>query len=175
MHPADNSPVVPMDPDRFMRDLDAVVAAAAGRAYMTILRFHASAGASGDAPALSQRVFSTVPNVYPVGQRKALDRTPWLEQVYDRFEPFLADGPEALARTFSDYEIVLGLGAVRLANFPIVRQGNCIGLINVAQSAGHDAARLMVIGPRVAALSEPVAATLLNHGWFPDHDLSATA
>ena len=157
-----------IDAGRFMRDLDAIVDEAAGRSYTTILLLHASDGSSASGRLLSRRIFSTVPDVYPVGQPKALERSPWLDRLYLRHEPFLASGAEALARVYPDYETVLRLDATRLANFPIVGSDSCIGFINIAQSAEHDARRMMAIGPKAAMLFGPVAATLLDRGWFPD-------
>lgn len=163
MRRADRNVATLIDADQFMRDLDAIVEGAAGRAYTTILQFRAS-GARRHHHVLSQRIFSTVPDAYPVDQQKALEKTPWLDHVHLRHEPFLASGAEALAKAFPDYKTVLRLDAVRLANFPIVMHGRCIGLINVAQSGEHDVERLMSIGPKAATLFGPVAAALLNDG-----------
>jgi len=139
---------------RFLRDLDGLLAATVGRAYLTVLVLRSPRSAE----VVARRVFSTVPAVYPVGEEKALPPSPWRERVLVARLPFLARGDAALAATFPDHAMIRALGADRLANFPIILEDACIGLLNIAQWSAHDTDRLMRAGPFCASLLRPFLA-----------------
>src|SRR5689334_12293901 len=63
-----------------------------------------------------QRFYSSAPSRWPVNgvQRKTL--TPWPETLFVRGQPFVAEGAEALARAFDDYEQMKPLGIDTVVN-----------------------------------------------------------
>lgn len=94
-----------------------------GRQYVTILAF--------EGELQTCRVYSTVPDTYPVGARKAMpdtDQTRRLKQAI----PFVANSLEEIASAYPDHETVKALGATNLVNLPIVFEGKVLGLLCIA-------------------------------------------
>ncbi|WP_108659975.1 hypothetical protein [Acuticoccus kandeliae] len=110
-----------------------LIARSGGVQYSTVLAFEADGGGLA-----GRRVFTTVPDIYPTGRSKPLPASEWLDHVHHRAALFVADGEAAIRAAYPDPETVFGLGAVRLANKPVMVGGQCVALLNVAQGPGHD-------------------------------------
>ena len=126
-------------PGPTLRLADAAVEALVGRAYITILRLEAGS--------TSRRIFSTVPDVYAVGDLKPLGPSAWRDQVVAGGRVFVAATPAEIAAHFPDPGVVAGLGGRCLVNVPVPgRDGATIGLFNVASAHSYDEAAIGLLG-----------------------------
>lgn len=85
------------------------------------------------------RVYTTHPDVYPVGGKKTLagDTNPvWLEQVLKGQQPFLGADKEAVRAFFFDSETIESLGCGAIVNVPVVSSGRIIGSMNFLAPEG---------------------------------------
>ena len=83
------------------------------------------------------RIYSNMPNAYPVSGRKPMDRTDWSKQVIERHQTFVANSIEAIAEVFPDHELINSLGCQSVINVPIVVASRVIGTINCLHETGH--------------------------------------
>ncbi len=85
------------------------------------------------------RVYTTHPEVYPVGGKKTLagDTNPvWLEQVLIGQQPFLGADREAVRDFFFDSATIESLGCGAIVNVPVVSGGRTIGSMNFLAPEG---------------------------------------
>jgi len=111
------------------------------------------------------RVFTTHPDVYPVGGKKtfAADTNRlWIEQVIEGQQPFLGKDAAAVRSFFYDHETIEALGCGAIVNVPAIKDGVTIGSINFLDVEGsydeHSAAAAM----EIAARSTDLLAELLS-------------
>jgi hypothetical protein len=79
------------------------------------------------------RVYTTHPDVYPVGGKKTLagdTNRVWLEQVLNGQQPFLGADKEAVRAFFFDSATIESLGCGAIVNVPVVSNGRTIGSMN---------------------------------------------
>lgn len=130
--------------------VDQAIEAEFGRAYTTILRITGGLH--------TERLFSTVPETYPVGVRKTLPDTPRARRIVSTGAPFVANSIGAIAAEYPDHDVVVRLGAASLANIPTLYDGQVIGVLCVA-GAGPRAADFGVAAmPFAQALAAPILA-----------------
>jgi GAF domain-containing protein len=106
----------------------------------------------------ARRVYSNMPDVYPVSGTKPANETHWSRQVIDRRQIFVANDIKGIAAVFGDHELIRSLGCESVINVPIVVGGEVLGTINCLHEAGY------YTPERVAAsesLKLPAAACLL--------------
>jgi transcriptional regulator with GAF, ATPase, and Fis domain len=84
-----------------------------------------------------QRIYSNMPDAYPVLGTKPVERTSWADKVLNRHEVFVANDIDAIAEVFSDFELIRSLGCESAMNVPIVVSGSVIGTLNCLHEAGH--------------------------------------
>lgn len=133
--------------------VDQAIEAEFGRTYTTILRI--SGGLH------TERLFSTVPETYPVGVRKTLPDTPRGRQMISSGTPFVANSVEAIAAEYPDHDVVVALGATNLANIPTLYDGQVIGLLCVAGGNGPRSADFGAAAmPFAQLLAAPILATM---------------
>ena len=77
-----------------------------------------------------ERLFSTLPDKYPVSGRKPKRETEWGDKVLIRQQVNIGSGVDDIVRAFADHEIILSLGLKEVLNVPIVRGMRTIGTIN---------------------------------------------
>jgi hypothetical protein len=85
------------------------------------------------------RVYTTHPDVYPVGGKKTLagdTNRVWLEQVLEGQQPFLGADKEAVRAFFFDSETIESLGCGAIVNVPVVSSGRTIGSMNFLAPEG---------------------------------------
>lgn len=109
-------------PNFFFDALDTALAARVGHRLLTLLY------TDGDEVA---RVYSNMPDVYPVSGRKPMGVTPWGDLVLRGQQPFLGRDYEALKWAFFDHELIASLGLGSAINIPVVYDGETIGTINL--------------------------------------------
>lgn len=101
-----------------------------GHRLFTIMVLHRSA-------MQVQRLYSSRPDIYPVGGRKEKRDTAWGRQVLDRAEPFLGRDAQAIEQNFDDHETIADLGLASILNMPVVYDGAVLGTMNLLHDAGH--------------------------------------
>jgi GAF domain-containing protein len=112
----------PGQPQRLFEALDRTLAETVGHKLLTMLYV--------DGQEVS-RVYSNMPEAYPVFGRKPMGVTPWGELVLRQQTPFLGRDAQAIAWAFFDHELIASLGLGSAINIPVVYDGQTIGTINL--------------------------------------------
>ncbi|MGV8831617.1 MAG: GAF domain-containing protein [Devosia sp.] len=86
---------------------------------------------------VSQRIFSNMPDAYPVSGTKPANQTHWSKLVIDQKQTFIANDIDAVAAVFDDFELIQSLGCESVINVPIIIDGDVIGTINCLHQAGY--------------------------------------
>lgn len=95
-----------------------------------------------------ERVYSSNLEAYPLKGRKQMGPTPWGAQVLQRGEPYLGDGPDAMAWAFPDHALIRSLGLGAAINLPVLYDGAVIGTANLLDAPGcYDAPALAAALP----------------------------
>jgi GAF domain-containing protein len=85
---------------------------------------------------LAQRIYSNMPDAYPVSGTKPANLTDWSKQVIEAKRTFVANDINGIARVFDDHEFIRSLGCESVMNVPIVVAGEVMGTINCLHDAG---------------------------------------
>ena len=83
-----------------------------------------------------QRLYSSAGGEFPVQGRKRKTLTPWTETLFGRGEVFVAEGSDALERTFDDYAQMRPLGLNAVVNVPMMAGRLCYATFNVFGTRG---------------------------------------
>lgn len=83
------------------------------------------------------RIFSNMPQIYPVSGRKAALKNAWSAQVIDRHQTFVANDIASIAEVFGDHELIRSLGCEAVINIPVVIAGAVVGTANLLHEAGY--------------------------------------
>jgi GAF domain-containing protein len=92
---------------------------------------------SDRAQRVNARVYSNMPDAYPVSGTKPANETDWSRQVIAEKKTFVANDIEAIADVFGDWEQIRSLGCESVMNVPILIDGEVAGTINCLDVAGH--------------------------------------
>ena len=147
---------MPGQPDALFRALDAALGAVLAHRLFTLMRYHED---SGD----SERIYTTHPREYPVAGRKALNPTPWTEQVLRRQQPYLGRTAADVRQVFFDHALIASLGCGSVLNLPVVWNGRTLGTINLLHEEGWYDRGDAGVGLLFAALAIPAYLTLEEH------------
>jgi GAF domain-containing protein len=85
---------------------------------------------------VASRIFSNMPEAYPVSGTKPANPTDWSRQVIERKQTFVANDIEGIRAVFDDHELIRSLGCESVINVPIVVGGEVLGTINCLHEAG---------------------------------------
>lgn len=85
---------------------------------------------------VAQRIYSNMPDVYPVSGTKPANETDWSRIVIENKQTFVANDIEGIAAVFSDHELIRSLGCESVINVPIVIGGEVLGTINCLHEVG---------------------------------------
>lgn len=85
---------------------------------------------------MAQRVYSNMPDAYPVSGTKPANETDWSRQVIRDKRTFVANDIDGIAAVFSDHELIRSLGCESVINVPIIVSGEVKGTINCLHEAG---------------------------------------
>jgi hypothetical protein len=110
--------------------LDASLAQTPGHILFTILAYAAGVNHS-------QRVYSNLPDAYPVGGRKPVTDAPWMRHVLREGKPWICRTREDVKEVFFDYELIWSLGCESMLNLPVRWRGETIGTMNLSHRAGY--------------------------------------
>ena len=116
-------------PGATFRALDAALATAPGHILFTILVHH---------PGLrqSERFYSNKSAEYPVGGRKPVTESPWMQQVIGAGQPYIGRTREDIREVFYDHELIWSLGCESVLNLPVRWRGQTMGTLNLLHRAG---------------------------------------
>ena len=120
----------PDQPGATFRALDAALADAPGHILFTVLVHHPAARQS-------ERFYSNRPAEYPVGGRKPVTDSPWMQQVIHGGRPWIGHDADAIRWAFYDHETILALGCESVLNMPVRWRGETLGTLNLLHRAGH--------------------------------------
>ena len=115
-------------PDATFRAVDAALAATTGHILFTILIHHPSLKQS-------ERFYSNRPDAYPIGGRKPVTDTPWMQTVVHQGQPYIGRTREDIREVFYDYELIWSLGCESVLNMPVRWQGQTLGTLNLLHRA----------------------------------------
>ena len=101
-----------------------------GTKLMTLMILDEDAG-------LARRIYSNMPDAYPVSGTKPMEKNPWSEKVLGRRETFVANTIEAIDDVFPDAALIKSLGCESVINIPIEINGKVLGSMNILHEAGH--------------------------------------
>jgi GAF domain-containing protein len=79
-----------------------------------------------------ERVYSSNPRDYPVGDQKPMGRTPWGAVVLDGGQAWLGNGTADLEWAFPDSKRLGQLGCRSCACSPILKDGKAIGVLSLS-------------------------------------------
>ena len=85
----------------------------------------------------SERVYSSMPDVYPVSGTKPYNETVWSEITLKNRQTFVANTIGDIAEVFDDHELIRSLGCESVINVPIIVDGAVIGTINCLHEEGY--------------------------------------
>ncbi|WP_202618556.1 MULTISPECIES: GAF domain-containing protein [unclassified Ensifer] len=84
----------------------------------------------------SERVYSNMPDAYPVLGTKPYNDTRWSDITLRDKQTFVANTIEDIATVFDDHELIQSLGCESVINVPIIVDGEVIGTLNCLHEAG---------------------------------------
>lgn len=142
-------------PARLFRAIDLLTARVIGHRLFTIMRFDADRFEV-------ERLYTNMPQVYPVGGRKKKAETRWGDETLRSMKVFRATNPDQIRQHFDDYETLAGLGMGSILNIPIAYDGKCVGTMNMTHQAGwyvekHEQIGVLIGGFLVTPLVQSVA------------------
>ena len=119
----------PNQPAATFQAVDRALAACVGHLLFTVLIHH---------PGLreSERFYSNLPDAYPIGGRKPVTDSPWMQSVIGRGEPYIGRTRDDIRTVFYDYELIWSLGCESVLNMPVRWRGHTAGTLNLLHRAG---------------------------------------
>ncbi len=122
--------------------------AAIPNALFTAMRFHRETMEV-------ERVYSTMPNAYPISGRKPKRESAWGQKVLIEKQTNCGFGADDIAWAFDDHAKILGLGLNAVLNVPVIAGNQVIGTINFLRKAPPFSAVEIAFGKACAeALAE---------------------
>ncbi|MFT4066078.1 GAF domain-containing protein [Paraburkholderia sp.] len=102
-----------------------------------------------------ERVYTNMPDVYPLGGRKKKHGTAWAKRILQDLEPFRAATPQGIRDAFDDHAVMTGMGLGSILNIPIAYDGVCIGTMNLTHKEGWYTSRHESMGLLIGAFLAP--------------------
>jgi len=93
-----------------------------------------------------ERIYSSRPDVYPVGSRKSKQQTNWAKYVLKERQVFVGEGPLEMAAAFDDQERMASLGVRSIINVPVVIGDRIAGVLNFARGETRVQAQDLALG-----------------------------
>lgn len=145
------------DPMTVYRAVEAVAAETVGFVFLTTLK-------SNEGENCVERVHSSDESAYPLGGRKALDRTTDHYARLNRGEAVLLPDRATIQSQFADYALIFSLGSTAILNAPIRFGGLRIGTLNFCGIEGQYGAAEVETANLLAGLLAPCLLADI-HGW----------
>jgi transcriptional regulator with GAF, ATPase, and Fis domain len=102
-----------------------------------------------------ERVYTNMPDVYPLGGRKKKQGTAWARRILQELQPFRAATSQGIREAFDDHAVMTGMGLGSILNIPIAYDGVCIGTMNLTHKEGWYTSRHESMGLLIAAFLAP--------------------
>jgi hypothetical protein len=138
----------PGQPEAAFRALDSAAAATLGHKLFTCLLHH-PAGRE------SERRYTSQPEAYPVGGRKAVPPTPWARRLFEEHQPYIGYTADDIRAVFFDHALIASLGCASVLNLPVVHDGRTLGVLNLLHEARWYGEDDVPLGQVFAALAVP--------------------
>lgn len=138
----------PGQPDRLYAALDHALGRAVGHKLFTMMVLHADSGEA-------ERVYSNMPEAYPVAGRKATQDSPWYQQVIRERRPFLGPTMADVRWAFFDHELIASLGCGSAINLLVQYDGEVLGTVNMLHEEHYYQPDDLATGAPFAALLAP--------------------
>jgi hypothetical protein len=135
-------------PAELFRAVHEVAASTIGFSLLTIMSYDAGREEV-------ERVYTNMPDVYPLGGRKKKHGTPWARQILIDLKPFRAETPQGIREAFDDHAVMTGMGLGSILNIPIAYNGVCIGTMNLTHQEGWYTARHEALGLLIGSFLAP--------------------
>src|ERR1044072_6944185 len=87
-----------------------------------------------EAASTVERIYSSNEAAYPIGGRKVKQESEWSRHVLAEKRVLVSAGDDAIRKHYNDHAIIFGLGLHSCVNVPLVREGKCIGTLNVLRA-----------------------------------------
>ena len=100
-----------------------------GAKLFTIMAYNAATGEA-------TRIYTNMPEAYPVSGTKPLNPTHWSRILIEQHRTFVANDYEGVRGVFFDHELIRSLGCEAVMNIPIVIGGTVRGTLNCLDVAG---------------------------------------
>jgi transcriptional regulator with GAF, ATPase, and Fis domain len=114
----------PGQPVALFRAVEAVAAETIGFRLFTIMAYDARQHEV-------ERVFTSMPDVYPTGGRKKKRGTAWATQILRELRPFRGETAHDIRSAFDDHTVMTAMGLGSILNIPIAYDGECVGTMNL--------------------------------------------
>jgi hypothetical protein len=128
--------------------IDRAAAATIGHKLFTVLAYYPGAHES-------QRIYTNMPEAYPVGGRKPVTDAPWMQQVVQRGESYIGRDAKDIRDVFFDHELIESLGCRSVLNVPVRWRGQTLGTLNLLHEAGWYRPEHVALGQVLAQLALP--------------------
>jgi len=138
----------PGQPEAAFRALDSAAAATLGHKLFTCLLHH-PAGRE------SERRYTSQPEAYPLGGRKAVPPTPWARRLFEERQPYIGYTADDIRAVFFDHALIASLGCASVLNLPVVHDGRTLGVLNLLHEARWYGEDDVPLGQVFAALAVP--------------------
>jgi hypothetical protein len=116
--------------DRIFSALQDMVQADVGAIIFSCSTFDLAAGQS-------RRVFTNMPEVYPVSGLKEITPNDWTRRVLDGRKTFVANSLDEIRQVFPDHVLIGSLGCGSVINMPVFLSGSFMGTVNVLHEADY--------------------------------------
>jgi GAF domain-containing protein len=84
----------------------------------------------------SERVYSNMPEAYPISGTKPYIDDIWSETTLHKRATFVANTIDDIAEVFNDFELIRSLGCESVINVPIVIDDEVVGTVNCLHEKG---------------------------------------
>jgi GAF domain-containing protein len=138
--------------DEVLAALSTALQQALGHILFTVLVFDGKAGHM-------RRIFSTRPDVNPVGGNKPITDSAWMRQVVREGRPYIGRSKSDLKDVFFDHEQLWAIGCESVLNMPVLWTGRVVGSLNLLHRAGWYGEQDLATARIFAQLALPVLLT----------------
>jgi hypothetical protein len=119
----------PDQPGATFRAMNAALADAPGHILFTVLVHHS-------ASRQSERIYTNKPEAYPIGGRKPVTESTWMQRVIHGGHPYIGRTSDDIAANFFDHALIRSLGCQSILNMPARWRGQTLGTLNLCHRAG---------------------------------------
>jgi hypothetical protein len=142
-------------PMELFRAVHAVAASTIGLSLFTIMFYDAQHQEV-------ERVYTNMPEVYPVGGRKKKLGTAWSRQILQGLKPFRAETAQGIREAFDDHAVMTGMGLGSILNIPIAYDGVCVGTMNMTHKERWYTSRHEAMGMLLGSFLVPALVSLVS-------------